>query len=132
MDQARIDQLIDSYLNGTATVEEREELLQWYRESHNKRVEWISDDAFEEEQVKARMLNAILAKTESKHKPAGRRKQWVAYSTAAAVLLLVTVGVWYFNKDARPHSSITHTKTVPQKEIVPAQNKARLTLADGS
>jgi ferric-dicitrate binding protein FerR (iron transport regulator) len=71
-------------------------------------------------------LPAILAK---------RRRvidiAWVRYASAAAVLLLVTAGVFLLNNKQKPKSSIAGTAPA-LPDIAPGKQGAILTLADGS
>lgn len=124
-----LDLLIDKYLTGVATDEEKNQLLVWYNSQDHGEVEWPSASPNEEQNVYERLLAKIDAGT-----PAGvvlPRTGFVAWYkiTAAALIFLVASvgGYLYFN-----NQSIEHTEALSFKnDIAPASSKTILKLANG-
>ncbi len=59
MDQKTILSLIEKYLNGTATTEEREILLDWYRREADQPATWEAFSAEDITRLKTRMLGQL-------------------------------------------------------------------------
>lgn len=89
MMQDRIQELVGKYLNGTATEEERQELLTWYRNEAGKTSEWPLASPEEKTLLKERMLGNLLQHI-GKTKP---RKRFTLLKYAAVFVLLVLSGL---------------------------------------
>jgi len=59
MDQTRLDELIEKYASGTITLEELQELLDWYRSEEIEAVEWPAGSPDERDQLQQRMLQRL-------------------------------------------------------------------------
>lgn len=87
--QNRIHDLIDKYLDGTATEDERQELLSWYRDEADKTSEWPVASPEEKIKLKERMLGNLLLHIR-KTRP---RKRFTLLKYAAVITLLVLSAV---------------------------------------
>jgi ferric-dicitrate binding protein FerR (iron transport regulator) len=137
----RITDLTRLYVNGFLTADEQAELDRWLdlhpmnRELFEKRINventWkaltgVEDGERRRERVRAK-IQAIIEEVPS-IKPSKQRR-WRWYAASAAVLLLITTGLWLVTK----HSQIVPlAKTKNSPAILPGGNRAILQLADGS
>jgi transmembrane sensor len=124
-------QLAGKILNGTATPEEQEIFAGWYNQHQDDPVEIPDTFATNSDQLKRRMLTTI---NNRKQVPKAKYMPMLKYTTAASVVLLMTLFGLYYGRgtgqQAKQHKpeTIVDTKT----GIVPGANKAILSLADGS
>jgi transmembrane sensor len=150
MSESRLTYLFNAYFTKTATLDERDELMEllaqsendahvktllaetWYRFNGQSQV--FNDSKGEE------MLTNILQKG-SANKPvtviAGYKRSfsWSRIAAAAAILFFTFTGVYLWLQPKRPGHSTAQLKEVSANAkdvIVPGRNKAVLTLADGS
>ncbi|MBV8253265.1 MAG: DUF4974 domain-containing protein [Chitinophaga sp.] len=138
MPEARWNHIVEKYLDNTCTREELRQLLQWVEEDPDNahfaailRTHWerldadMPDDAAHWDQ----RFQALTLQISPPPKRVIRYRPWVA--AAAAVLLLVAIGVGYYKY--RPNTSIVAAPaTIVAHDVAPGGNKAMLTLADGS
>jgi transmembrane sensor len=137
MDQNQLDSLIEKYLLGTASKEERMSLLDWYRSSALNEVEWLMDELNEEELVKYRMYNNIQKQTLPLQKAASNmdRQFHMAWGkvAAAAVLVMFSLGILNFQSNrTKPFYLANKPSYHDHGYAAPKSNSAVLTLADGS
>lgn len=138
-------QLIDRYLDGTATPEERDLLDRYYFQLTQGRE---ALDAEEEESLRTEVLARILAATvvlseprqgervdqdalpRPKVLPLSRRRmvRWLA----AAVFLLAVTGIWFLNRDANKQTLMPDISVRYGNDVSPGRDTAVLQLADGS
>ncbi|WP_209865365.1 FecR domain-containing protein [Chitinophaga sp. OAE865] len=123
--------LIEKYLDGTITPEEEETLMAWYQDHNETEVEWLSENVYEEEEVRARML---LHLQQQINVPVTRRnaaKQRWYYITAAACIAVILglAGFFYYQQQQQPTQQPAIAKAV--NAIVPGSNKAILMLGNG-
>jgi transmembrane sensor len=121
LDQEQIYSLIKKYKDGTATAFEREQLLQWYRESAYQDTEFPEDEEAVGE--------AILARLNRETKPVKTKPGYFRWVAAASVILILGAAGLSVIK------IITHGERGEQMvktNIHPGGNKAILTLANGS
>lgn len=134
MDNAR--QIIDKYLAGECTAEERAKLLAHFNQYLDQQPGTISQETLTRLQELTWL--SIREQTEQpvthlikngKHRSLNNRRmlQWIPY--AAAILLTATITLWYlYSSSGSDHSSgLTHATN-----IAPGGNRATLTLANGS
>ncbi|MFC3199139.1 FecR family protein [Parapedobacter deserti] len=130
MDKNRINYLINAYQNRQASAEEHEELMQWYREVSYHDGEYPDTEAA----VQVRMLARLLDDTG--YTPEHVRKRWYARRdiAAAAILMVVFLGVWVFFGDQildQPTDDQAFAEVTDVQDVAPGGNRATLTLADG-
>jgi ferric-dicitrate binding protein FerR (iron transport regulator) len=132
MQQQEIDHLIEKYLNGTATVQEEEKLLEWYRRQNQRTVEWIADILDEEDIVKKRVLAKLTAQIGGKDTAAHRRRKLYGFAAAASAAIIVSFSLyfWYKPSEALPLSKVKNERF--KNDIPHGSNKATLTLANGA
>ncbi|WP_316820015.1 FecR family protein [Pedobacter gandavensis] len=140
--------LIEKYINGTCTVEEREQLLTWYRSQQKQTVEWPATVGMDESAVYQRIYSGIEQRIDAAkpliHKlhPASEVAintnqirlnrhtfGWKKIAAAAAIVLTSSIGI-YMNHLHAPASS--NQQLVFKNEVKPGGDKAILKLADGT
>jgi ferric-dicitrate binding protein FerR (iron transport regulator) len=115
------DELLNKYREGTATEEEIDLLLSWVQ---NLETEWqpgfTTDDL---QAVKEEMWLHLL----TKDKKTGQIKLWPRIAAAASILLFLSVGGYFLFRKQQNQQTAQNQ----QYDIVPASNRATLTLANG-
>lgn len=126
----QIQDLVEKYLNDTATVDEQQRLSHWYSTTNPEKVEWLAEEENEELELKADMLHYINSRITRDDAPV-KTRSWPWFriaASAAAIFVAVGLGVYFYNAQNDKHNNFT----VQQKhDIAPGTNKAFLTLADG-
>lgn len=129
MDKQNIEQLVDRYLEGKCTLDEKALIERFYMEEVLKRELPVGDK--DPLLVKEAMWSAIAPHVQQKPIPKSNHKLYRKISAAAAILILVGLTLIFY-----PKSPITDSPSHPdQSEIVainPGGNKAILTLSDGN
>lgn len=128
MNKGRINALIGKYFDGTATPEERAELMEHYDLQSDQHVEWMAEHTDEPEQVKQRMLGNIRQEIFQDNRPAASAIPYRFIFAAASVIIMAITGWWFFRQADQPARSAVETEIA---EIKPGSNKAILTLATG-
>lgn len=90
MDQKIILSLIEKYLDGTATTEERAVLLDWYRSEADQPATWDASSAEDITQLETRMLKQLKLHVRKERTPVVFLSRW---RLAAAVLVLAAGGL---------------------------------------
>ncbi|MDI3321449.1 FecR family protein [Pinibacter soli] len=127
---------INNYLNGTASDAEKQLVNDWYYAFHDEVVEVAAPENMRvllEKQMKEKILQQIHREDIVDPAPGVyrmrtlRRWGWVA---AASIILVLGAGAFFYtnNRKDAGTAGIAQTKT----DIVPGNNGAVLTLADGS
>jgi len=126
--------LIERYVMGTATAEEREQLLAWYRAKDHSHI------AFDELEDVDAVLARILLKTEiaigiPHVVPQKKPQRWLsthkAIAVAASICVLLAIGglgYTYFRKHLQSDSSSLASLST---DIAPGTDQAILRMADG-
>lgn len=131
MEQEDINTLIEKYIAGTASPEEENLLLQWYRSRSNNTAEVEVNSKGEPKHIKERIL-LRLHKNIYETKPSVIRKLNIRkrIAIAASFLLIFSLaGYLWLQKPALVKIADT---AVQMQDISAGTNKATLTLADGS
>ncbi|SKA09513.1 protein of unknown function [Chitinophaga eiseniae] len=127
MDKNTFHELVNRYLDGTATTAEQA-LVDRYCEL----LETAGDTELEPETealLQQVMYDRIMQRMKT---PRRRSYRWTYAAAAAAVLALVAVGgVFFFPRKQAPAVAVRE-KSVFHNDIKPGGNKATLTLANGS
>lgn len=130
MDNKTRNQLIEKYINGTASETELQQLLAWYRRVNEEEQIWYEDEHGSEAVVRERMLSSILqqmGETRSSAKP----RIIPALLRAACIALVVGIGLWaYFQFSTGPIADEGQQRTLLM-DIGPGGDKALLELANG-
>lgn len=138
MRESEIQDLVKKYLNDTATAEERDRLLEWYRgsNSHTETLEWLVEDEKEVLQLKADLLHDIQQEIHNVQReidystgPASKSDFIPRFLAIAAAILLVLGSGLYFYVDY--HVGNIRKLNPLAQDIKPGGDKAFLTLADG-
>jgi transmembrane sensor len=123
MENEIVKGLIEKYVNGTCTVEEKAIVESWYLDLT---LEANDDDldAPDFEKASSRLSKAL---------PLQREKQFnfKRLIAAAAVLLLLAAGGWFFNARYGNESGKDASLTLKRNDVAPGKNIALLTLSNG-
>jgi transmembrane sensor len=146
----RLHILFQKYFDKSATATEREEFMQQLSSNNNDELLVLMQNAWNnlpvdergilnDEQANA-IINNILGErreeevVEDKIKLAPLhilKTTWIKY--AAAILIILGIGAYFWNKNNSTHSPTLAKSTVgKEKLILPGGHKALLTLSDGS
>lgn len=128
MQQHEITELIEKYLHGTASPEERKRLLRWYRAQEPSTVEWTSGE--EEGALSSRIyaeIEHLVHQEEPKH-AIGR--SYYSILAAAVVLIVLSIGLVFYSNDHKP--GLKHAKAKLDEQTLPGEERATLTLSDGT
>lgn len=128
MQQEEITSLVDKYLRGTITTEERERLLGWYRAQNETEVEWDLNE--DENAFRSRVYAKIESRIKSQHPKVIINAIWYRVVAAAIVLIVLAIGFNSYYKSRKIEPEYVEAK--PAELILPAAQKAILTLADGT
>ena len=93
MQPEEIQQLVQRYLEGTATPDEKRLLDQWYQEGQSDPVKWFAESEHEEELLRLEMLAEIQKRTGLK-KSAVLKRLWPRIAAAASILIVVSIGAF--------------------------------------
>jgi transmembrane sensor len=123
--------LLEKYLAGTVTPEEREAVLDWWRANDLREIRIPVSSASEIDQLRMRMrrtLEAHVRATQIRVLPV-----WGRVAAVAATVLVVAGAGWWWKQE--PMVEKAHqVATAPKKknDVQPGHNGAILTLADGT
>lgn len=138
MDKNTLQQLAMLYMRGEASDEEKQQLHKWYDENVDEEEEYIYTDTDEtQDHIKARILVAIQQRTGMSQNPDTAKvisffdRSWLRIAAIFLVLTIGTATYLFFNNSSKPGIVKTGTVTPHDNDILPGQNKATLTLANG-
>lgn len=138
MEQQEINHLIEKYLAGTATAEEKETLMTWYRSEDIQEVEWHADNPGEIAALRDRVLANLRTHIESTRKKTPvLHSRWFRTAAAAAIILALSLAIYLGTTQGTRSVEGTTPKTststnLIQDDRMPGGNNAVLTLSDGS
>lgn len=130
--------LVEKYLAGTATPEEKDELNVWYHSFNDEEIVVKSSELLTraqlESRIRQRLEQTINSKGSTTNKFTYRRITKMAM--AAVIIGLLGFGIYWFNFQGAGSNNVetaaASTKKTNSEKIIPGGNKAILTLADGS
>lgn len=134
MDTARSEWLYARCLDGTASSDERKELLVWLALPDNEQLakSWLLSVISENDErhqlsdaTTDALLEAIFHTQQAPVIKMRHRRKWLSY--AAAITIVAGICIWLLNKQQPSNNN----SAVAQKEVAPARQGAILTLADG-
>lgn len=127
MTQQETDQLIEKYLNGSATPHEQRLIENWYASQSEKQLlsdtdnfEHLQAELFEKTLIRA---NLSIQKTTT--------RLWPRIAAAASILLALGISVYFYQKKQPVLTAAVPHKQLPAHDVLPGGNKAILTLASG-
>jgi ferric-dicitrate binding protein FerR (iron transport regulator) len=135
-DQAQLIILFNKYLSSECSLEEVEELMQYFSSRHRDVLEERILNEFEclEFQQEGnialppKVFEGIKARIATVKASSVQRRLWPRIAVAAAIAMVVFgAGLFYINQKSLGNAQLV----VYQKDIEPAGNKAYLTLANG-
>jgi len=142
MQDDRLTWLFYRYFEKTASQEERDEFMLLLRDPANEtRVKTLMEQAYQSftpqqplfSEAQSEKLFAAISDSQDIITPPLRVEKryftWKRMAAAAAVLLLITTGWYQWQKKYRPAQVAVQ---YDQHDVAPGNNKAILTLADGS
>lgn len=129
--------ILEKYRNGQASAEEEEFLHAYYNMFELKEDPLKSFGESEKNELKNSIRAELKARIDVEAAGKNKKNQfYIRWSVAAAVLLLVSAGVWFYRSDSKYSDSNNlpgkNVKMWKRQDIAPGTNKAILTLADGS
>jgi len=128
MNQQEAEQLIDKYLKGIATPEERILIERWYNKISEEK-SLSNDDDFEH--LSAQLWQNTLEAANLKNKSKKTFRLWPAAAVAASVSIFLLAGIHFFAiRKVKTANNIVVRHQSP-REILPGGNKAMLILASG-
>lgn len=131
MNREKLQELIDKYLTGEASVAEEKALFSYYDKLQSQELKWNEAQMGEEELVKDTIYNNILL--EIKRRERKKTVSQVSWMLAASLALaILSTAVFYLAPLRIETTSENMSETVIEPEVQPGGNKAVLTLADGS
>lgn len=126
MNKEQAQKLLEKYQLGICTPREKALLERWYQEEAARQpMPESPEDPLQEEQL---IWNRIVEELPQVGK-VRRVKQWYPFSIAAAILVFVSVGL-YFGLHKAPVRQISNNRPL-RNDIAPGGNKAILTLSNG-
>ena len=127
--------LIEKYLNGTISTEERLQLDQWYGSLADDEAALpvsSEDEKDINERLQHRVFNTITTLYRNHTRRSFFRGWQLPVIAASVILILVSVAVYYYMYSGKLPGAPLAKKRSPATDIVPGGNRALLTLADGS
>lgn len=129
-----LQQAIENYLAGKASLEEQQLVNNWYYSFDDEIIEIPGDDYALREKIRERIHGRLQQTLRNNTQQPGRTASFYISRIAAAILLLVGLagGTWFFIHSGKhagaPVVSQNNSNTV---NIVPGGNRAVLMLANG-
>jgi hypothetical protein len=120
MENKQEKEIIDKYLSGNCTPEEKETIESWYLDYAKHRPGDTDEPDYTS--AESEIWNAI----QQRNKPRVKTL-WPRLTATASILLLITIGV-YFIRHKQPKQQIAR---IQAHDIAPGTNKAILTLDNG-
>lgn len=130
MEKENFHKLLDKYISGEASQEEEQRLLNFYG-SFNSSSEKVHIPEVEE--LKDKIFDKISEKiTPEEYYPQSNNLYYLkSFSIAAMILLAITTGIYFYsNRSIQEEEQFVEINV--KNDILPGNNKAILTLADGS
>jgi ferric-dicitrate binding protein FerR (iron transport regulator) len=122
MEKSKAKEILERYIKGECTQEEKALVEEWYNRQHNQHV-----DPLVEKELMKELETVEKALGLSRGKPVYRR----LIAAAAAVLVFAITGWWLYRVVNHKPATDKQPLASAQEVIVPGGNKAILTLANG-
>lgn len=130
MNKQAFNQLLQRYLNGTCTEQERLMVEQWFEAWKEDRPQSaVSDEEWQH--ITDRMWSRIMLQTEQPNTPAAPVKplysrMWVHIAASVALLIVCFSGWYYFNRTPAEQFRIANTDSKPKQLLLPDGSKVIL------
>ncbi|MEJ2884785.1 FecR family protein [Pedobacter sp. GR22-6] len=131
MQREEIAQLVQRYLNDTATAEELERLNDWYHSASEDNQVWFAEVRNEEALLRVAMYSRIAKQLGIEEVPGNRGTRlwpWMGVAAAAALATIV-FGLWFFTGDREILKQVQDD--VVWNDIAPGKSGATITLSTG-
>src|SRR5690606_28197074 len=134
MTEKELKLLLARYNRGLASSQEKDLLERWYHQEFKIRrlnKELRNIDMFNVDNLKNEMWQGTLRKSQlTKQRKVGKLPRM--FAIAAAVTLLLSIGIYLYRVSDKPAGTYTVAELAdPAVDIKPGRNQATLTLADG-
>jgi transmembrane sensor len=119
--------LIAKYNRGTASEEERMQVMKWYESIEGNEPEFAEGEF---EAVTGEVKHLLKRYRELELPPEKYFSLWQRIAMVAAAVILIVFDLWFFSGPGQPeanHTAVTHYAN----DVAPGKNTATLTLADG-
>jgi hypothetical protein len=127
--------LIDKYLNGEASAEEEQLLLNFF-DSFQSGQEWDESVLGVKEKLEDKMLKRLqqtVHQSKEQHRPkAVRLYAFRNVAAAAIVMTAISIGVYYYLRQSAKQSLMANRDKPVKHDVDPGNNKAILTLENGA
>lgn len=129
MEKSELKEIIDRYLGGKATPEEKA-MVDHYYESLDQEKHWPLDELGPEDAVKHGILQKLMSRIgeDERSDVVPLKRRFLKYAAAAALLGILSTAAYHFFGDSQTKPALTQS----QQDIDPGKEGAILTLADGS
>lgn len=128
MNKTTAEILLEKYLEGRATVEERAMVERWYVSEADRRKLQDTDDF---EHMRNEIWLGVRSKAGLPLQLPSKKTFNYRYFAAASVLIVLALGLLFYTTSFNPFGSDLKLVRLMGKDIPAGKNKARLTLADG-
>ncbi|SEO70725.1 FecR family protein [Mucilaginibacter sp. OK283] len=134
MQKQEFQQLIDKYLNGQATADEVQLLMELFDNAQTNN-DWDEQTLGVKQDLEDKMLQRLqsaVQQSSAKHQPKVF-KIFASRNVAAAVigLMIISAGVYYGTRHTAKEVALAKNKTVVKHDADPGKNEAVLTLDNG-
>lgn len=127
-DNHRLSELAQKWKDGTITAQEQTEFNEWYDSFDDTSLDEVSTETVAE--LKHRLYtNVVNHEGIPLAKPLKSVKQWYKIAVAAAVLVVLSTGIYLINASNNKKSV---NNQLVKEDVKPGGNRALLTLADGT
>jgi len=131
MTREEYNELYKKYISGNCT-EEEQELLENFQDNLNlEGHEWIKDQMGDRESVKGTIHNELLTSI-AKQKRRQVFKIRIRYAAAASIIMIMSTALYFQNTSKKDQILVKTESPRFKNDISPGNNKAILTLDDGS
>lgn len=131
MNQQTIRELVEKIAAGVATDAEIASFNQWYQSFQQEDQEWPFTDLGDKEKIETAILQSINQRINTFPKTGKSSFYTLRRIAAAVIVLILAAGGFYWYSSGLSDSAIT-TELVINNDVQPGEEKAILTLGDGS
>ena len=130
MDEKKARAILEKYLAGLATPDEKQLVERWYAQLVESG-EWQLGEE-EKHQIRDQMEQELLQKINATHTPVRRLTTNWRWAAAAVLALIVAGGAFLFFSQKQKRDLAAATQERSKNNILPAREQVILTLSDGT